>query len=327
MAKLHLGKSPEQIMLEQEQKKFEKINALEKEKELQNLKLRQLVKSRQRKLRITGGIVAFVISFILIFGIYNTFIKHTLNENDVRTVVSKSVYDFPVAGLDDYINKNFQDWLNDATTYNVQDDNIKEVKYVDSSVRIDKVTKLSSSLARVYFSADLEVTKVAAGDENATSTEKVRYRFFMPIENYYKYNKNGAPTVNGFRPVGQMTMYSLKDINSAKITENDNLKFNEDSKVDEKTLESAKVKVDSVLGDLYLGRDTSQSFYNYLKFNSQKAVYLGIDDFKLYKDSNNLGYNALVKYTVKTKEGFNYQCSHYLLVVKDGKSWIINAFL
>lgn len=325
MAKLHLGKSPEQLIQEQEQQKLERLSKIEKERTLQELKLRQLMKKRKKKLWITGGVTAFVIGSLFLFGVYNTFIKHSMNETDVRQVVSQSVYDFPVAGLDDFINSNFQTWLGNSATFNTQDDNIKELKFVDGSVRIDKVTKLSSYLARVYFSADIDVTK--GKDDSSVTHEVVRYRFFMPIENYYKHSKDGTPTVNGFRPVGEMTLYSLQDINVADITENDNLKFNEDAKVDEKTLESAKVKVDNILGDLYLGRDTSQAFYNYLKFNSQKAVYLGIDEFKMFNEKNNLGYNATVKYTVKTKEGFNYQCKHYLLVVKDGKSWVINAFL
>ena len=104
------------------------------------------------------------------------------------------------------------------------------------------------------------------------------------------------------------------------------MKFTSDQE-DKEVADSAKIKVTKTLEDLYEGRDTSQDFLNYLTFNNYGAKFGSINDFKMYKEPNKLGYNTKVTYSVITKDGFTYTTTVYLLVAKSDKTWVIKGSL
>ena len=89
----------------------------------------------------------------------------------------------------------------------------------------------------------------------------------------------------------------------------ENIKLAEDN-----TSQAARIKVDNILNAMYSGRDTTQDFYNYKKFNTYGSTYLGMVTFNMYESKNAMGYNVYAEYTIKTPQGFEYQVNCYMLV-------------
>lgn len=169
----------------------------------------------------------------------------------------------------------------------------------------------------------------------------VRYNFYVPIEFYFVYSsepdEDGNPTGEivggGFRPAGDMTLYSLEqaDIIVSKLTDEEKknpyyhsaFTCNEETLLDEETTRQIQVKVNNVLNDLYEGRDTSQEFYNFKKFNTFNSRYDGISTIYCYSEDNSIGYNTKVTYSITTSQGFSYKLETWMKVVQDGNSWVV----
>lgn len=161
------------------------------------------------------------------------------------------------------------------------------------------------------------------------TTSKARYNFSILIE-YYALMDNGKPQVYGYRPVSDLMLVSLEEIDQTNFNEiilSDFLAFSDENSASEEDINSARIKVDKTLSDLYSGRDTSQDFLNYKKFNTYGATYKGLNDFALYNATNSVGCNAWVSYTITTKQGFNFEIRQYLSIEKSGNSWVIYAIL
>ncbi len=169
-------------------------------------------------------------------------------------------------------------------------------------------------------------------------TTTVRYNFYVPIEFYYVYsgepdeegNPTGSVVGGGFRPCGDMTLFTLEqpDISDfSDITYNEAFDIGEEFLLDDKVTQKIRVKVDNILSDLYLGKDTSQEFYNYRKFNGYNAKYEGIEKIDCYSEKNYLGMNTHVTYKIITSQGFIYTLETWLNVEEDGNSYIIKEML
>ena len=169
-------------------------------------------------------------------------------------------------------------------------------------------------------------------------TTTVRYNFYVPIEFYYVYsgepdedgNPTGSVVGGGFRPCGDMTLFTLEqpDISDfTDITYNEAFDIGEEFLLDDKVTQKIRVKVDNILSDLYLGKDTSQEFYNYRKFNGYNAKYEGIEKIDCYSEKNYLGMNTHVTYKIITSQGFIYTLETWLNVEEDGNSYIIKEML
>ena len=162
--------------------------------------------------------------------------------------------------------------------------------------------------------------------KGATITK--RYTFGIPIEIYTLENAKKKKT--GYRPAGEMTLYSLYNIHVTDfktITTNPMFVFNDKKLADPATLENVQVKVDKILYDLYNKEDTRFDFVNDLKFNTYGAKYEGISSIKYYTESNKMGYNAYVSYTIKTTQGFLFQVNSYLYIEKNGNNYQIQDIL
>lgn len=157
-----------------------------------------------------------------------------------------------------------------------------------------------------------------------------RYNFYLPIELYYQYDSEGKATAAGFRPAGEMTLYTLNMIDVddfAEITPNELFICDEEFLRDKETTNKIQIKVEKTLQDLYEGRDTSQDFYNYITFNSYDARFNNILSLESYDQTNALGMNTHVIYSITTTQGFNYTLDTWILVEEDGNSWVIKGML
>ena len=174
-----------------------------------------------------------------------------------------------------------------------------------------------------YISSNGKIMKVGK------STTK-RYNFYLPIELYVNTDDAGNAITAGFRPAGEMNLYSLETVdqtNFKEITVYDALDCDEETLKDEETIQKVTIKIDKTLQDLYEGRDTSQDFLNYYKFNTYDARYDGINSVKVYNTTNALGFNTHVRYTITTSQGFQYTADTWMLVEPSGNSYIIKGML
>ena len=161
------------------------------------------------------------------------------------------------------------------------------------------------------------------------STTK-RYNFYLPIELYVNTDDAGNAITAGFRPAGEMNLYSFETVdqtNFKEITVYDALDCDEETLKDEETIQKVTIKIDKTLQDLYEGRDTSQDFLNYYKFNTYDARYDGINSVKVYSTENALGFNTHVRYTITTSQGFQYTADTWMLVEPSGNSYVIKDML
>lgn len=327
--KFVLGKTPEQLALEENKRMEEIALEVQKRNEVRDNKLLALEKKKKKSRTIVISLLAFMMVTLVSWGTFNTFFKKTLNYKDVQYVINQTVNQFPTAGLDGYIRKNFSKWFEKVVSF--KDGDIESVDPQLDSLSIDATIPISANVVRTYFSVDVttkhkDIKDSAGNITTKGETETNRYSFYMPIEYYSNYNDQGQRTVSGYRPVEQLSLYTLNRIDSADVQENDALKFTSDQE-DKEVADSAKIKVTKTLEDLYEGRDTSQDFLNYLTFNNYGAKFNSINDFKMYKEPNKLGYNTKVTYSVITKDGFTYTTTVYLLVAKSDKTWVIKGSL
>ena len=162
-----------------------------------------------------------------------------------------------------------------------------------------------------------------------------RYNFYVPIE-YYSVKDSDDMTViaQGYRPASKLNIYVLNDINQTefeKIIINDSFSFEGIAPVEPDDLTAAKIRVNAILDDLYSGRDTSQSFFNYKTFNTYGASYGNMITFELYTDKNKVGFNAYCEYTIITEQGFTYQVNCYMVVEPVGsgqsRTWKITRIM
>ena len=171
------------------------------------------------------------------------------------------------------------------------------------------------------------------------SISTVRYNFYVPIEFYYVYSGGydeetgqpvGSVVAGGFRPADDMTLFTLEqpDVKTFdEIAYNSAFICDEETILSEETTRQIQIKVDKTLSDMYEGRDTSQDFYNYRKFNGFNAEYAGITELKSYSQKNAFGMNTHVTYSIKTSQGFIYTLETWMDVEQDGNSWVIKEML
>lgn len=326
MANFKLGVSPEELKKEL----AEKQKALEEEillkSQQQEAKLQEIIKRNKKKKIIVVSSLVVASLALLTFGTVNTFFKDIPTEQSIREVIGKNVKQFPVSGLDGFIRNNFNTWL--KSTLSFEDKNIEYVRSNLSTLSVDNVIQQSSFLARVYFSMDIEtkLKDIENPDKTTTPGKRTvtRYQFYIPVEYFSQRNSAGEVTALGYRPNAPLSMYLLDRIDTAEITENENMKFNSERQP-QNVETDAKTKVDRVLADMFGGKDVSKDFLSYLKFNNRGLTYKGIFSFEFYQKANNLGFNAKVTYNTTTKEGFNYRITSYLALSKNGNSWIITG--
>lgn len=328
MVKLKLGLTSKEFEEEELERIRENDEEVARREKLYELKVQELNKRKKRdKLLVITSLIVVVLSLI-VFGTYNTFFKAMPTEDDMKAVIATNVRQFPVSGLDGFIRNNFNTWYKEQSS--IKSDTIERVTPQLNTFSIDNVVQTSSFLARVYFSMDITVKEKDVKENDVVTTGKTttqRYNFFIPIEYYSKTDDSGRVLALGYRPVSNMAMNFLERIDTEKVTESDSLKFNLEEKQSESIINSAKIKVDKTLSDLYAGKDTSQDFLTNYKFNALDVKYENIVSFEFYKQANELGYNAKVIYNVTTKEGVSYKITSYLALRQNGSTWVIYGML
>ena len=332
--KIVIGKTPEQLEREEAELIRRRETEAQERNQEQERNLRLLVAKNRRNKIMVIGIAIVIILALLIFGTYNTFIRHELNDNDVKNIISQDVVIFPSEGIQGFIRANFETWYNKNLIYNYQGDaSIEYVKPLLDSLTIDKIDTKSNTLIRVYFSVDIECKQADYKDALGTiitgKTSVTRTAFFIPIEWHYTLNDAGTQVIKqGYAAVGKLSYFMLESTDSSEIYDNNAFLVFNDEEVEEDQANAAKIKIDKIIRDLYTGADTSQDYIVPRKFSNPNGdTYIGIDSFKMYKSPNHLGYNTIVTYTIQTKDGFYYSNTVYLAVKQNGSTWTIAGWM
>ena len=182
-----------------------------------------------------------------------------------------------------------------------------------------EVTDRSGQVTEYYINSSGTIMQ-----KGKTTTEL--YTFYIPLEIFYVYDNN-VKVCAGMQPTASLSLYSLVPVDVVDfsyIAPNKYWEFTA-APVDQTTKDAAQIKVDKILGDLYSGRDTSQDFFNMQVFNTYGASYGGISKFEMYTETNYMGYNTYVEYNITLPQGFTFEMNVYMLVEKDGNTWIITA--
>lgn len=330
MARLKIGLTPEELQDELIEKEQQLAEEVLKRNQLREKHLQELLKLQKRNRIITISSIAVFFTLLTTFGIYNTFIKRIPTENDFKNLIQTQVKQFNVAGLDGFIRNNFTTWFTELHSVEDRSLGIEYVKPKLDSITIDDVVQISNTVARTYFSVDIETkTKdIENADKSITKgvVKTTRYRFYIPVENYVK-EENGVAIAVGFRPASSLSLYMQERVDTHEVGKTLALAFEAQTTETSENVESAKIKVDRTLSDLYEKKDTSQDLYSNLTFNGYGSKYVRLDKFEFYTKNNALGYNAKAVYTIKTQEGFIFQQTTYLAIRKNGNSWRIAGML
>ena len=199
------------------------------------------------------------------------------------------------------------------------------VETPNDSKNTNKIKDENGNVVEYYLDSDGRYYRIG-------NNTRERYNFLVVIDYFYKYDGE-TPVAGGYRPVTDLILYTLNDINQTEFDSEENpivsnpaFEF-EGEPLDENTTEKIRIKVDKTLLDLYEMRDVSQDFMNYRTFNSYDATYVQLDDIKVYAQPNYLGYNTFVKYTILTNQGFTYSIQTYMTVEESGNSYVIKDIL
>ena len=156
--KITLGKTPEEQAAEEAKKQRELEAAIQQSIHERQQKIMALHKKQKTNKIIIYCITAVIVITLLVFGTYNTFFKQGLKIADVDNQILQYIdsLSFPAEGLDNYVRDNSQDFFDKYAE--LDKNNQYESATVDkNSVSITKVTKVSKTLALVYFAANVEV--------------------------------------------------------------------------------------------------------------------------------------------------------------------------
>lgn len=344
MAKLIIGKTPEQIQREEDERNKERIANIQEQEIEQQRQLRELVFKQKRNRWIVISIFSIFSIALLIFGTYNTFFKAPLNVDDVARVVyqyQSQLPDYSYSGLDGFIRNNFDKWYNDQLLLEQTKNNAFEyVKGNLDSITIDEIRHDSNNamFVRVYFSIDIETKKIDSKDDEGNiitgQTDITRTRFYIPIEYYYNRDANGKAQTVGYAAIGRLSYYMLANTDQSDYIISDWFAFNDEYKYEptDNDYTSALIRVEKILTDMYNGTVDKSQYPSVRTFvNENNAKFVSISSFEFYRQPNAMNLNAYVTYIIETKEGFQYMNVNYLLLEEVGegqsKTWLIRSMI
>lgn len=343
MAKIVIGKTPEQLQREQDERNKERFANIQAQELEQQKQLRNMVMKQKRNRMIVLSVAGVLTFALLIFGTYNTFFKKDINVDDINAVVAQyqsSLPDYSYIGIEGFIRANFDKWYKDQLVYS--EDNHTAFDYIKgdlNTLAIDEIRHDSNNalFVRVYFSIDIEAKKSDTKDENKEivtgEIKRTRTRFYIPIEYHYNYVDGKAVTV-GYAATGRLSIYMLEETNQKDYITNPWFAFDDGQKYEhsDSDYSSAVIRVEKILKDMYDGTVDNTQYSSLRPFvNENKAKFVSLDSFSFYKATNAMNLNAYVTYIIETEDGFRYLNSNYLLLEAIGegssKTWVIKSMV
>lgn len=331
MAKFKFGTSKDDLREELEKKEAERLLLLEQEVQERNIektkKLQQFNKKTKQS-RLIIIISAIALSLVLLFfGVYNTFFKKSLSEEDVlRLAYSTQSSSFNGGGVEGYIYDNIDSWLNQYVKLN---SNIEYYKPLKDTLRVTYLRTISTTQSTCRFSIDIETKEVDTKKTNAEGKSetvvgetKVNTYRFRTLLNFGDLNNEGYPT---YSLASGLILLQQPETNVNRTNVSSYLSFADKPLMDATTSESAKVQVNNILDNIFAGKDVAGSFEGDSISPSLGYKYLGIDSntWAFYAEANTFGYNCYFEYSVETPEGIIYKTPCYAVIEQNGNTWKI----
>lgn len=334
MAKLILGSSPDEID-RAEAKRMREIEAeVQARQQEQANRIKKLVQTEKRNKVIILSVISVSLFILISCCVYQAFFKPILSQDDVSNMITTQTAEFNKNGLHGYIYDNFTTWFGELASEDRED--IEHFEPDLSTLVINDIAQTKyQRFISVDFAVDVMVKHVDTKGENDTIVpgieETSRYYFSIPIEMSPVKNSDGTKIkYYAYQPASQMR---LTFYDSTGITEVDKaspyLVFPEETDVDEDTLESAKLKLNRLLSDLYDGKDVGADLGSLYEFKDSGAKFVEIVEFEYHTDvgKNQLGSNARCVYTVETKDGIKIRTEFYCVITKNGSTYSIGSVL
>ena len=178
MAKVVLGKTPEELEAERAKKEREQEAEIQAAIQERQKKIQALHSKQKLNKFIVFAVIIVLTGILITFGTYNTFFKRGLTTEDVSNVVNQAMYRniYPTEGLNNYVHDNCTALFEKYMTVDVKHGgkNIESVEVDPDSCYIFKVRKLSPTLSQVYFAVDIVTTEKDTIVTDPTIIEQLR---------------------------------------------------------------------------------------------------------------------------------------------------------
>jgi len=289
---------------------------------------RKRYKNIKTKKTILYGAIITTLAFVTIFGFYKTFFKHEYTGEEIAALANyyNTNTNFQDSGVQGYLNYNINKIMESYITAESGTVNI-EIK----NPTVTRINAKNDELANVYFYVDI-----------VTNDGTQRLNCVLPL--FWNSDKME------YEPGGSVIITPNKSTNNETDTkDNYLLSFENIEEESSENTESARVFVNNFFTFFYTGQDISQYYDGIaeLKLNDSSTYtpsvkdndvdsnivgqsnieYNGMVGFKLYKDTNQNGYNAYCQITLKSPNGTIYTTDKYITIKGKDKNWLITAVL
>lgn len=262
--------------------------------------------------------VAFLIGLITLFGvisicgIYNTFFKHEYTGPEIAALANyyNVKTNFPEAGVQGYLENNIETLLVDKVTYSKD---IAKVNY--GTPVVTRINAKNNLIANVYFYLPVSTSMESDGTSmEVTSDDELVC--MIPI--YFD------SSVNKYYPCGDIILTPLgTTYDSTNKVSNPLMSFEGISALGDNETQSAYTFVDNFFKMFYEGQDVSVYYTGKELFN-RNLKYNGMDEFRIYSENNQGGYNCVCTVSLTSTTGLTFTTEKYLTVNRvDTNNWTI----
>lgn len=285
-------------------------------------------KQLQNKKRIILAVIVTFMATILIFGAYNTFMKHEWTGQEIAAYANyyNGKTNFPIYGLQAFLETHLEDLFSEDFTVGRS-----VTKYsIDNPIITDLGLK-TSSLTNVYFICDI-----------TTNNSVNRVKCMVPVVWEDDQYKMGGRV---------MFLANSTTVDNVAAADNPYLSFTDIPKMDEASSEKAKLTVDQFFKLFYGGEKDLSTIYSgtapispmmpnsvvieSTSYNGDivqtvsdgQVTYNGIVDWEFYTEMNKNGYNAHARISVTLPNDVTYVTDKYFFIESDGGSWKIKYIL
>lgn len=290
-------------------KKKHKKNKKHKKKQKDGKPLTVEQEYRNYKARKVGVYICMVTLtvFIIAFGIFNIFFRHTLTAEEAATYTNAVNNQGTSQSWDSGVQSFLQRNLKTLMKANFQSDGIVK-DFSVSNISVEKNQPFGNNIFLTYFSADVTANSkvareygcifISVADNKFKALSGVNYTTRQP------YSFDG--TVEETNPLMELANEDIdqKASNEFKITLENFLTLGYNSKKD--------------VSDIYKGKTP-------LVFEGE---FKSIEKCLVYKVPNKLGYNVKAVYTIKMPNGIEYRNTSYMKIEKNSSdSYVIDMIL
>ena len=293
---------------------------------IRSKKLEQLnKKTKQNKMIVIISMIV-ISSALLIFGTYNTFFKQPLTQQEVVQLIKQSDVKFNDGGIEGFLYNNIEEIFKDNTGVDSIKGGVEVYKLDLNSLRIDNIQSLNANTAYVEFYINV-YSKGYDREEKDRYTGELKVVKGTELEIPYRFSALIGNNKGTYYFASDVEILGYVSAEDSKITKSTYLSFEDKQKVSDDVANSAKTKVDRIMADLYAHKDVGGDYEPSAKDFDYNLEYRGINEFKMYQETNALGYNVVMTYTVASINGFTYTTKTYLKVEQAGNSWKITKIL